>query len=81
MFLTESITNPSDVVVAALIGVIIFVIRKTDRVENEMIMDMIPVNMRSQHKLIFPTQDLFGQLHPDLMGLFRRDFSRFEGLD
>ena len=44
-------------------------------------MNMIFVCVSGKYKLIFTAQDFFCKLHPDLMGLFRRDLSRLKGLD
>ena len=56
-------------------------IRKADGVEDQVVMDMIPVYVGGQDKLIPAVQDLPCQLHADLMGLLRRDLPRLKGLD
>ena len=60
---------------------VVLMIRKADRIENQVVMDMIPVYVSGQDKLIPAAQDLPRQLHADLMGLFRRDLPRLKGLD
>ena len=54
---------------------IVLVIHKADRIENQVIMNMIFVYMGGKHKLILAAQDFFCKLHADLMGLFRPFFS------
>ncbi len=54
---------------------------KADRIENQVIMNMIFVYMSGKYKLILAAQDFFCKLHADFMCLFRRDLSRLKGLD
>ncbi len=44
-------------------------------------MDVIPVYVGGQDKLILAAQDLPCQLHADPVGLLRRDLPRLKGLD
>ena len=67
--------------VAPLIGVVVPVILETDRIENQVVMDVIPVYVGGEDKLIFSPQDLPRQLHADPVGLLRRDLPRFKRLD
>ena len=60
---------------------IVLVIRKADGIENQVVMNMIPVYVSGQDELIPAAQDLPCQLHADLMGLLRRDLPRLKGLD
>ena len=60
---------------------VVLVIRKVDGVENQVVMNMIPVCVGGQDKLIPAAQNLPCQLHADLMGLLRRDLPRLKGLD
>ena len=60
---------------------VVLVIRKADGVEDQVVMDVIPVYVGGQDKLIPAAQDLPRQLHADLMGLLRRDLPRLKGLD
>ena len=55
-------------------------IRKADRVENQVVMDVIPVYVGGKDKLILAAQYLLCKLHTDLMCLFRRDLTGFKGL-
>ena len=60
---------------------VVLVIRKADGIEDQVVMDVIPVYVGGQDKLIPAVQDLPCQLHADLMGLLRRDLPRLKGLD
>lgn len=44
-------------------------------------MDVIPVYVGGEDKLIFSAQDLPRQLHADAVGLLRRDLPRLKRLD
>ena len=67
--------------IAALVGMVVLVIRKADGIEDQVVMDVIPVCVGGQDELIPAAQDLPCQLHADLMGLLRRDLPRLKGLD
>ena len=67
--------------IAALVGMVVLVIRKADGIENQVVMNMIPVYVGGQDKFIPAAKDLPCQLHADLMGLLRRDLPRLKGLD
>ena len=67
--------------IAALVGMIVLVIRKADRIENQMVMNMIFVYVGGKDKFILATQDFFCKLHAYFMGLFRRNLPRLKGLD
>ena len=56
------------------------VIRKADRIENQVVMDVIPVYVGGKDKLILAAQNLLCELHPNLMGLFRGDLTGLKGL-
>ena len=81
VFLAKPVGGTADIVIASRVGMIVFMIRKADRIENQVIMNMIFVYMSGKYKLILAAQDFFCKLHADLMGLFRRDLSRLKGLD
>ena len=53
-----------------------FVIVKIRVIEDNMIMDMVPVYMRCEDILILPFQESFGKLNSDLVCLLRRCFIR-----
>lgn len=67
--------------IAALVGMVVLVIRKADGIEDQVVMNMIFVCVSGKYKLIPAAQDLPCQLHADLMGLLRRDLPRLKGLD
>ena len=81
VFLAKPVGGTADIVIASLVGMIVLVIRKADRIENQVIMNMIFVYMSGKYKLILAAQDFFCKLHADFMCLFRRDLSRLKGLD
>ena len=67
--------------IAPLVGMVVFVIREADRIENQVVMNVILVYVGGQHKFIFAAQDFFCKLHPDLMGFLRRHLPRLKRLD
>ena len=81
VFFADPVTGAADEVIAPLIGVIVLVVLKADRIENQVIMDVIPVYVGGKDKFIFAAQDLPRQLHADPVGLLRRDLPRFKRLD
>ena len=60
---------------------IVLVIRKADRIENQVVMNMIFVYMGGKYILVLSAQDFFCKLHAYFMGLFRRNLPRLKGLD
>ena len=54
---------------------------ETDRIENQVIMNMILVNVSSEDKFIFSAQDLPRQFHADPVGFLRCDLPRLKRLD
>ena len=81
MLFADSVAGAADLMVAPLIGVVVPVILETDRIENQVVMDVIPVYVGGEDKLIFSPQDLPRQLHADPVGLLRRDLPRLKRLD
>ena len=81
MLLADTVAGAADLMVAPLVGVVVPVVLETDRIENQVIMDVIPVYVGGEDKLIFAAQDLPRQLHADPVGLLRRDLPRFKRLD
>ena len=81
MFFAKPVRSAADIVITPLVGMIVLVIRKADRIENQVVMNMIFVYVGGKYKFILAAQDFFCKLHADLMGLFRRDLSRLKGLD
>ena len=67
--------------IAALVGMVVLMIRKADGIEYQVVMDVIPVYVSGQDELIPAAQDIPCQFHADLMGLLRRDLPRLKGLD
>ena len=81
VFFVNPVRSAADEMIAPLVGMVVLMIRKADRIENQVIMNMIFVYMSGKYKLILAAQDFFCELHADLMGLFRRDLPRLKGLD
>ena len=81
MLLAEPVAGAADKVIAPLVGVIVLVVLEADRVEDQVIMDMVLVYVGGEDKLIFAAQDLPRQLHADPVGLIRRDLPRLKRLD
>ena len=66
--------------VAPLIGMVVLIIGEADRIENQVVMDVVLVYVGGKDELILAAQNLLCELHPDLMGFFRRDLTGFKGL-
>lgn len=81
MLLADAVAGTAYLMVAPLVGVVVPVVLETDRVENQVIMDMIPVYVGGEDKLILSAQDLLRQLHADPVGFLRRNIPRFKRLD
>ena len=81
MLFAYPVAGATDVVIAPLVGMVVLVIREADRIENQVVMNMIFVDMGGKYKFILAAQDFFCKLHADLMGLLRRDLSRLKSLD
>ena len=56
IFLADAITDPADFMVAPLIGNILVMINKTCCIKDDVVMDMIFVNMGTDHVFIFSFQ-------------------------
>ena len=63
MLFADPVAGAADEIIAPLIGVIVLVILKADRIENQVVMNMIPVYVGGQDELIPAAQDLPRQLH------------------
>lgn len=81
MFLAKPVGGAADIVITPLVGMIMLVIRKADRIENQVVMNKIFVYVGGKDKLILAAQDFFCELHADLMGFLRRHLPRLKGLD
>ena len=81
VFLAKPVRSAADIVITPLVGMIVLVIREADRIENQMVMDVILVYVGGQHKFILAAQDFFCKFHAYFMGLFRRNLPRLKGLD
>ena len=80
VFFTQPVRGAANFVIAPFIGMTVLMIRKTDRVKNQVVMDVILVNMRRQDKLIFAAQDFFCKLHTNIVRFLWRHLARFKRL-
>ena len=67
--------------VTPLVGVVVLVVGETDRIEYQVIMDVISACVGGEDKLIFAVQNLPRQFHADSVGFLRRDLPRLKRLD
>ena len=81
MLLADTVADAADEVIAPLIGVIVLVVLKADRIENQVVMNVVFVYVGGEDKLILAAQDLPRQLHADLVGFRRRNLPRLKRLD
>ena len=81
VFFADPVAGAADEVIAPLIGVIVLVVLKADRIENQVVMNVVFVYVGGEDKFIFAAQDLPRQLHADPVGFLRRDLPRFKRLD
>ena len=72
---------PTGGMLAPLVGAVVPVVLEIDRIENKVIMDVVPVYVGGEDELILTAQDLPRQLHADPVGLLRRHLARFKRLD
>ena len=76
VFLAKSVTGAPDVSIAPPVGNILPLVHHVHSTENDVIMDVSFINMRSQHIRIFALQDFICKLSANLVGLLRRGFAR-----
>ena len=81
VFLTEPVADLTHIIVNPLVALVCVVVHKVNRIENQMVMNMVFVNVSGQHILIFSSEDFICKLLADLVGKLRCDLSNFEGLD
>ena len=81
VFLTEPVADLTHIIVNPLVALVGVVIHKVNLIENQMVMNMVLVNVRGQHILVFSTEDFIRELLADLVGKLQRDLSDFKGLD
>ena len=81
VFLTEPVADLAHIIVNPLVALVCVVVHKVNRIENQMVMNMVFVNVSGQHILIFSSEDFVCKLLADLVGKLRCDLSNFKGLD
>ena len=72
VFSAQSVASSAYLVIAALVGMVVLVVGEADRIENQVIMDVILINVSGEDKFIFAAQDLPCQLHADPVGFLWR---------
>lgn len=68
MFSTQLIAGPAYFVIAAFIGMVVLMFVEADRIENQMVVNMLLINIGGKYKLVLNTQYFFCWLYPSLMG-------------
>ena len=81
MLFANAVAGTAYFVIAALVGMVVLVILKTDCIENQVVMNVILVYVGGEYKLVLATQYFFCQLHPDFMGFIGGNIPRLKGLD
>ena len=81
VFFADPVAGAADEVIAPLIGVIVLVVLKADRIENQVVMNVVFVYVGGEDKFILAAQDLPRQLHANPVGFLRRDLPRLKRLD
>lgn len=54
IFLTNTVADPADLMIAAFVGDIFMMINKVGSIKNDMVMNMVLVNMGTDDIFIFP---------------------------
>ena len=81
MLFADPVAGAADEVIAPLIGMVVLVVLKADRIENQVVINVVFVYVGGEDKFLFAAQDLSRQLHADPVGLLRRDLPRLKRLD
>ena len=81
VFLTEPVADLTHIIVNPLVALVCVVVHKVNRIENQMVVNMVFVNVSGQHILIFSSEDFICKLLANLVGKLRCDLSDFKGLD
>lgn len=80
VFLAQPVAGAPDIGVALAVGNVLALFRHIYGAENDVVVQVAFVDVGGNHIGIFALQHFIGKLPPDLMGLLRRGFPRFEGL-
>ena len=70
VFLTDAIADPADFMIAAFIGNILVIGNEAGSVEDDMIVDMVFINVGTDHIFIFSLQHLICKLLAQTMCSF-----------
>ena len=60
VFFTDPVAGAADEVIAPLIGVIVLVVLKADRIENQVVMNVVFVYVGGEDKFLFETSNYVG---------------------
>ena len=71
IFLTEPVADLAHIIVNPLVALVCVVAHKVNRIENQMVMNMVFVNVSGQHILVLSAEDFIRKLLADLMGKLR----------
>ena len=80
MLFTYPVAGAPDKVIALLVGMVLFVVNEANRVENQVIMQMVFIDVSCQNKLILAALYRPGKFHADFVRFFRCGFSHRKGL-
>ena len=64
VFFAKPVRSAADIVITPLVGMIVLVIRKADRIENQVVMNMIFVYMGGKYKFILAARISFASSMP-----------------
>ena len=64
MFSIQLAADLAYLVIATLVEVVVLAVGETDRIENQMVVNMPFVNMDGKYTLVLATQYFFCKLHP-----------------
>ena len=64
VFLAKPIRGAADIVITPLVGMIVLMIRKTDRIENQVVMNMIFVYVSGKYNSYLPPRISFASSMP-----------------
>ena len=80
VFPAQPVAHVPYAVIAALIGIVLVVVYKIDRAENDMVMNVSLVYVSGKDVFILPLCYRVGKLLPDFMGFLIVHFPRLKGL-
>ena len=70
MFSAQLVAGPTYLVIAALVGVVVLVVGEANRIENQMVVNILLGNMGGEYKLVLAAHYFFCEPHPDSVAIF-----------